>query len=433
MESRKLRVLIITYYWPPAGGPGVQRWLKFVKYLPEFGVEPTVYIPENPSYPMTDTTLEADVAEGVKLIRGKIWEPYGLASVFSGKRTGKLSRGLIQEKQQSLPEKLMLWVRGNLFIPDARKFWISPSVKLLKDHLAVHPADVIVTTGPPHSTHLIGMKLKEELNLPWIADFRDPWTGIGYHEKLKLSKYARKRHQQLEAKVMDAADLLLTTSEFTSAAFEDITSTRVMTITNGYDNADLSETNPSDGFTIAHIGSLLTGRDPEILWQVLSELVLEEPGFASELKIVLAGAVSEDVVLSLAKYQLRSFTKDHGYVDHQKALQLQREARILLLLEKDTVETREIIPGKVFEYMAAGRPVIAMGPDPWAARAILEDSGVGKVFSYRDKNALKSEIRQLYSKYRQGGILLEEAKIDKYSRRSLTAELSKLLIKTAWG
>jgi len=185
LKTATKKLLIITYYWPPAGGPGVQRWLKFVKYLPDFGIQPFVYVPENPTYPIVDEGLVKDVSVKAIILKNTIFEPYQLAGFVSKKETKKISSGIIPAtKKQTFIEKMMLWVRGNLFIPDARKYWVNPSVKYLKKYIQENNIDTIVTSGPPHSLHLIGLQLKEDLGVSWLADFRDPWTTIGYHKAL---------------------------------------------------------------------------------------------------------------------------------------------------------------------------------------------------------------------------------------------------------
>ena len=153
------KVLIITYYWPPAGGPGVQRWVKFVKYLRDFGIDPIIYTPENPTYPILDPHIATDIPEDLTLLKTKIFEPYALASLFSREKTQKISAGIIPTRKPSLLDKLLLWIRGNLFIPDARVLWVRPSVKYLSEYLTEHPIDTIITTAPPHSLHLIGLRL----------------------------------------------------------------------------------------------------------------------------------------------------------------------------------------------------------------------------------------------------------------------------------
>ncbi|MEL6484974.1 MAG: glycosyl transferase family 1, partial [Bacteroidota bacterium] len=209
------KVLILTYYWPPAGGPGVQRWLKFVKYLPEFGIEPILYVPDNATYPIVDEKLVEEIPEGITVLRQKIREPYRWASFLSKSKTQTISRGMIAKKKQGLLEKVLLWVRGNFFIPDARVAWVKPSVDFLQSYLQKHDIQTVITTGPPHSVHLIGLGLKEKMNIRWVADFRDPWTSIGYHEKLRLSKASQQKHKELERKVLSSADQIVVTSQAT--------------------------------------------------------------------------------------------------------------------------------------------------------------------------------------------------------------------------
>lgn len=195
------KTLIITYYWPPAGGPGVQRWLKFVKYLPEFGIEPIVYCPENPNYPIRDESLVNEIPKNITILKQPINEPYGLASLFSKGKSKSISSGVIPKaKKQSWIEKTMLYVRGNYFIPDARKNWVKPSVDFLSVYIKEQHIETIITTGPPHSLHLIGLQLKEKLGVKWLADFRDPWTTIGYHKDLKLTASSKAKHLDLEKK-----------------------------------------------------------------------------------------------------------------------------------------------------------------------------------------------------------------------------------------
>ena len=218
------KVLIVTYYFPPAGGPGVQRWLKFVKYLPDFQFEPIVYVPQNPTYPIVDEGLLAEVSDQLTLLKQPIWEPYGMASLFSKNKINNISAGIIpSNKKQSFIEKIALFVRGNLFIPDARMFWVNPSVKFLREYCQSNQIDTIITTGPPHSLHLIGLALQQQLSIKWVADFRDPWTTIGYHKALKLLPWAQRKHKRLEQQVLQAADAIIVTSATTKTEFESIT------------------------------------------------------------------------------------------------------------------------------------------------------------------------------------------------------------------
>lgn len=279
------KVLIVTYYWPPAGGPGVQRWLKFVKYLRDFNIEPIVFIPENPNYPITDAAFLKEVPEGIKIIQQPIFEPYQLASFLSSKKTKRISSGIIQTKNQSTLEKILLWIRGNLFIPDARKYWIKPSVKAIANILQQESIDTVITTGPPHSVHLIGLGLKEKLGVTWLADFRDPWTTIGYHKKLKLTEGAKRKHKFLEKRVLNVADHVIVTSPSTKSEFQALTQQPISVITNGFDEYHITEQPLDKEFTMVHIGSLLTGRNPENLWRVLSEIISENIAFKKIFKL----------------------------------------------------------------------------------------------------------------------------------------------------
>ena len=198
------RVLIISYYWPPSGGAGVQRWLKFVKYLRSFGWEPVVYTPENPEFPETDLSLAKDIPPGLEVIKQPIWEPYDTYKKLLGqKKEDKINAAFLSEKKKnSMLENFSVWVRGNFFIPDARKFWIRPSVKFLLNYLETNPVKAVISTGPPHSMHLIAMALAKKIKLPWLADFRDPWTNIDFYKDLRLSARADARHKKLEKKVL---------------------------------------------------------------------------------------------------------------------------------------------------------------------------------------------------------------------------------------
>jgi len=421
------KVLIITYYWPPAGGPGVQRWLKFVKYLRDFEIEPIVFIPENPNYPIQDASLEKEIPDGIKILSHKISEPYKLARLISSKKTKRISSGVIQTKNQSVLEKLMLWVRGNFFIPDARKNWVSPSISYLSEFIEKENVDTVITTGPPHSVHLIGDGLKKEFDLLWLADFRDPWTSIGYHKKLKLTKSSQRKHKELEHQVLNNADQIIVTSRTTKSEFERITKKPIAVITNGYDTNYSGGSNLDESFTITHIGSLLTGRNPKNLWKVLSEIARENAVFRADLQLEFLGVVSQDVMDSLHRYELEPYIKFKGYVSHAAAVRKQRSSQILLLIEIDSEETMGIMPGKLFEYMSAKRPILAVGPENWEVGKLITETYTGEIFNYKAHSELKDVILKWFEAFKKGSLSVSPKNIEKYSRRSLTEELSKLL------
>lgn len=422
------RALVITYYWPPAGGPGVQRWLKFVTYFKEFGIEPVVFIPDNPHYPLQDKSIVSEIPEGIEIIRFPIKEPYGFAKVFSKKKTNQVSSGIITNKNQSVLEKLLLWIRGNFFIPDARIGWVKPAVGFLKEYLAKNDMDIVISSGPPHSLHLIGMALKEELGIKWVADFRDPWTTIHYHQSLRLNKRAQKKHLKLESKVLNNSDLVVVTSARTKKEFQKITSVPIEVISNGYDILEKIAPNLDPQFSIAHIGSLLTNRNPELLWEILSELKDKNKVFSKNLLIKLVGTVSEDVLKSLAVFGLTENYKTLGYVSHQEAIQIQHDAQVLLLVEIDSPETKSIIPGKLFEYVAANRPILAIGPEGSDVEAIIKETNTGVYFKYTDKEKLKQQLQLYYEDYLRANLNVNSKNIQKYSRSALTKSLSTILL-----
>jgi len=421
------RALIITYYWPPAGGPGVQRWLKFVKYFREFGVEPIVYAPENPNYPLIDENFSSEIPSDIEIIKQPINEPYRFAKLFSKKKINQISSGIISKKKISAMEKLMLYIRGNFFIPDARVGWVKPSVKFLSDYISENPVDVVITTGPPHSLHLIGMQLQKELDVKWIADFRDPWTTIHYHKSLRLSKASARKHKALEASVLKSASIITVTSPTTKKEFGLITERPIEVITNGYDIAEKSDFGTDSVFSISHIGSLLSERNPEVLWKILAEICKENAPFKNDLQLKFAGAVSDEVKQSLENFQLLENCNFLGYVSHFEALQLQNKSQVLLLVEINSAETCAIIPGKLFEYLAASRPIIALGPKESDIEAIICETKAGKFFSHWDDEELKLEILQLYEQFKSGELSIASERIEKYSRRELTKQMASII------
>jgi glycosyltransferase involved in cell wall biosynthesis len=424
------KILIITYYWPPAGGPGVQRWLKFVKYLPDFNVQPIVYIPENPTYPIIDNGLQSEVSDKAIILKNKITEPYGFASFFGKNKTKKISSGIIpNQKKQSFVEKALLWVRGNIFIPDARFLWVKPSVKYLKQYIEENQIDTIITSGPPHSLHLIGLQLKKELNIKWFADFRDPWTTIGYHKALKLSSSAEKKHKALEKEVLTTADTIIVTSKTTKTEFKAITSKPIEVITNGYDVEKVTKQPLDEKFTLAHIGSFLSERNPRILWKALKELIKENPDFKKDFQLKLIGAVSQEVLDTITEFRLNDFVLNLGYVSHQEAVEHQRKSQVLLLIEINSEDTKSIIPGKLFEYMVSERPIIALGPEGSDFAEIITSTNTGKFFLYDEMEQLKETILTYYELYKKQNLKVHAVGLQQYSRKSLTEQLVKLLTK----
>jgi len=433
------KALIITYYWPPSGGAGVQRWLKFVKYLREFGWEPVVYTPENPESPINDDSLEKDVPDGVTVLKTRIWEPYHAYKRFIGQKKGeKINAAFLSEsKKPKKSEKIAVWIRGNFFIPDARAFWVKPSVKYLTEYLQKNPVDVIISTGPPHSMHLIAEKLKEKLSLPWVADFRDPWTNIDFYSDLMLTKGSDRKHKKLELEVLQKADAVIAVGQTMKQELADILQKAVPQkkdkfyfIPNGYDPDDYTERNSivlDKKFSMAHIGSLDKSRNPKLLWKVLSELIKKNADFAKDLEIKLVGKVDIAVQDDIGKYGLKTYLNKISYLTHKEVTTLQEQAQVLLLLVNKTPNAKGIITGKFFEYMAARRPILVIGPVGGDVDKILTETKVGLLADYDDAATLEKNILEYYSLYKAGNLTSSGTNIEKYSRKSLTGEMANVL------
>lgn len=430
MEEKK--ILIITYYWPPAGGPGVQRWLKFAKYLPEFGWKPIIYTPENPSYPLLDETLMKDVPENIEIVRTKIWEPYQLAEKLN-KSNKKFKAGQFDVgNNQSWKSRLSIWVRGNFFIPDARVFWVKPSIQFLEKYLKENKIDTIVTSGPPHSMHLIGLGLKDKLpGLKWIADFRDPWTEISYYRHLKLTKRSDKKHRQLESAVFNNADITLATS-YTDAENFRKAGARAICITNGFDENDAGrkgskQPDQNSVFTLSYIGVLEQLRNPENLWKALDELVQENDAFAKYFSLKFVGRIDDKILNSIQNTSLKNHILNLGYLSHGKAVEEMQNSEMLLITNFPNESSKGIIPGKIFEYLASGKQILSFGPDKADVAKILEETQAGKHFGYSDTETVKRFILEKFDLWKSGNLSENTQHIEQFSRKNLTQQLSKIL------
>jgi glycosyltransferase involved in cell wall biosynthesis len=426
------RVLIISYYWPPSGGAGVQRWLKFVKYLRRFGWEPVVYTPENPEFPETDLSLAKDIPPGLEVIKQPIWEPYDTYKKLLGqKKEDKINAAFLSEKKKnSMLENFSVWVRGNFFIPDARKFWIRPSVKFLLKYLEKNPVKAVISTGPPHSMHLIAMALAKKMNLLWLADFRDPWTNIDFYKDLRLSAWAHARHKKLEKQVLSRADVVTVISRSMAQDCRKLHERRYEVITNGYDPEDTAQSHQPEidkKFSIAHIGTLVSTRNPETLWIALQEMLASDPKFARDLEIKLVGKVDYKVMEYIAHYGLNSFVNKIDYLPHDEVVKCQQQSAVLLLIINNTPNAKMILTGKFFEYLAARRPILCLGPANGDAAAILAETQAGLLAGFGDVSTMKHHIRSLYNDYVSGSQGTKSTGIEQYSRLELTGRIAALL------
>lgn len=424
------RVLIITYYWPPSGGSGVQRWLKFVKYLPQFAWQPVVYTPENPEISVLDESLLKDIPTETEILKTSIWEPYAAYQKFLGKKKNSTATIYNLKDNKSFSSKIANFIRSNFFIPDARCFWVRPSYRFLYKYLKSNPVDAIITTGPPHSLHLIALRLKKKFNIPWIADFRDPWTNIDYFEDLKLSALARRKHFRLEKTVLTEADVVLTIGETMKNEFIQLGAQNVSLIYNGFDEDDIAQdtNNPkNDKFVMCHIGVLGVNRNPIIFWDTLRQLFSENIEMAENIRIKLIGKVDDLVKQMIAE---RGLAKNVDYIDylpHNEVVKQQKASDVLLLFINHTKNAKGIITGKFFEYMAAQRPILAIGPLDGDAAHILKAANAGRISDFSDSKQLLNNIAYYYELFKSNSNNIEAEQINKFSRKSLTLELVELL------
>ena len=430
------RVLVITYYWPPTGGSGVQRWVKFAKYLPSEGWQPVIYTPENPEQLAIDHTLEKEIPSEAEIIRTHITEPYELYKKFlrrSGHSKEAVEVNPVNAQNKSLAQKVAMWIRGNLFRPDPRCLWIGPSVRYLKKYLEENPVDLIVSTGPPQSMHMIGLKLAKETGLPWIADFRDPWTKIFYFKHLSMTRATERWHHRMEKKVLDNATAVVAVSPLVQQEFQSMTQTPVELITNGYDECDFphgkdkdAEGGPDKDFVITHTGLFAADGNPTVLWDVLSEKCSKDKDFRKHLKIKIVGKTDIQIIKSLEDAGLKANLIDMGYQPHSIAVEEQRTASLLILPLRKEPEYKAVLPGKLFEYLASWRPVLGIGQTDGAMSMILNTTKTGVVLDWSDKTSIGRFIDLCWSNHLKGNLTVEDADISQFTRRNLTRRMAEL-------
>lgn len=434
------KVLIISYYWPPAGGGGVMRWLKMSQYLfSDSDWEPILFTAENAGYLVKDESLVHQLPKGLKIIKHPIVEPNNFLSKLGLNKFKKnVAAGGIgsKNKSASIIEKTMVWIRSNLFVPDARFLWIKPATKRIIKEIKSLDIDAIITTGPPHSMHLIGLNIKKKTGLPWIADFRDPWTFIDYFEDLNLSQSARKKHFRQEKSVIENADALVTVSQSWADDFEKLYGKKFKLITNGFDPADFKLSDDiqlDEKFTITHIGSLNKDRNSPVIWQALAELCQENADFKEQLEVQLIGNITSELEEDLTDLKLIDHVKIVSHISHKKVIEIIQKSNLLLLLINNTSNKSGIIPGKLYEYLAAKRPIISIGDQEGDSAKIINATKAGKMIGFAEKEVLKETLLDYFhlspsidsaqNDFKQ----FSSENIEKYSRKNLAMDYAQLL------
>ncbi len=425
------KVLIISYYWPPGTGAGVFRWLKFCKYLRSHGWEPAVYTPLNPEAQGRDTSLEKDIPKGMTVIKKPIREPYALYKLLTGRsQKERIQSGFLNEQRNpGKADRIAAWIRGNYFIPDARKFWIRPSVRFLSKWLSHNKMDAMVSTGPPHSMHMIAMGLKEKLGLPWLADFRDPWTGIDFYDKLMPGERADRKHRQMEQGVLSLADKVVAVSHGMASELEGICHRKVEVVSNGFDPddfRDLPEPDPHE-FCITHLGSMNADRNPLVVWETLSHLVSEDPFFSEYLQVRLIGKTDFSVQESIKQNGIMHLVDFIPCMPHQKALQKAASSAILLLPVNNTPNARSITTGKLFDYLALQRPVLCIGPPTGDAASIIKETRSGTTIDFYDRHACRNFLLKSAERFKKNQSKPLKQSFGQFDRKKLTSRMAGLL------
>ncbi|MFW5706467.1 MAG: glycosyltransferase [Bacteroidota bacterium] len=425
----KEKVLIISYYWPPSGGPGVQRWMKFVKYMPLFGLQPVVVTvdPYQATYPVTDPGLAQEVDPSVQVYKTPTREPYALYKKIFRKKQVPYS-GFTNEGNEGISSALSRFIRGNLFIPDARKGWNPYAVRKAAQLIEQCNIKLLITTSPPHSTQLAGLKLKSLFpHLKWIADLRDPWTDIFYYQKMHHLPFARKLDLALEKSVLNKADVVVTVSDHLKSIFEKKQNeghpSPLVVIPNGFDPDDFQGFNvePEKGiFTIGYTGTLSDSYNLSAFIKALERL-LSKGNY--NLRMNVAGHISSQWSDKLSDVLVGRLV-NQGHVNHRQAIGTMLQSDLLLLVIPQMQQNEGIITGKIFEYLAARRPVLGIGPLKGDAASVLGQTKSGRMFDFDDHEGIENFLLD----FMEGKSRFEPDfnMVNSYSRKALTSKLASI-------
>jgi glycosyltransferase involved in cell wall biosynthesis len=401
-----------------------------VKYISQTHWEPIVYTALNPEAPIFDNSLVKDIPSGLKVIRRKAIEPYRFFRLLTFRRSN-LAAGFASSKKQksSWITNLAIWIRGNCFIPDARALWVKPSTRFLLKYLKSNPVDAIITTGPPHSMHLIGLKLKQKLGLKWIADFRDPWTNIDYFNDLKLTNGSKKKHFHLEKQVVQSADAIVVVSKQMQREFEYLLPKIISIIPNGFDDEDfkLKSVDIDSYLSVTHTGTVPPNRDNPLLWNCIADFIKTNTEFAKQIKLRFIGEVDATVVRSIQMAGIMESCQFLGYVPHSEAIDKTMRSQVLLLLINNSNNANGILTGKLYEYMASGRPILAIGPRGGDLEVVLSQTGAGRVFAADSAEDINKGLEWIWKLHKNSFQEFSTKGIGLYTRKNLSLQMVRLL------
>lgn len=420
-------VLIFTYYFPPAGGVAVQRWLKFTKYLPENGWLPIVVTVKDGSYPYLDESLEKEIDPHLEVHKTETFEPFEIYNLLRGKKGKQLPTAMLDNaSDKSVFQKAAEFVRANFFIPDARKGWVKYAVSEGVKIIQSKKIDAIVTTGPPHSTHLIGMMLQKQFGVKWIADFRDPWTSIFTNTFLPRTDWAKQQDKHLETEVLKRADCVTVIGPSMQKEFQD-RAKRIEVIWNGFDEADIAVANEvvrNPVFTIRYVGNLFASQTVPAFWKAVARLRKEEN---AKLKIEFTGRVDESVKQLIRQSGVEDVVSYNDFVPHNEAVQLMCSADALLFAIPAVPDSERIITGKIFEYLATKKPILAFGPLSGDAAKLLVECGRETMCDFEDNASAFAQLKLHYQNFAQQTPVAYNNTYQKFSRKNQAEVLVKVM------
>ena len=444
----KKYVLFVTYYFPPAGGPGVQRVLKFLKYLGDFGWTPIALVPENPEYPARDESLVKELPSDLIIRRAPIFEPYDLYRKFTGKEKGMALDVNVNKEagaKRSMSEKLAEFIRATIFIPDARIGWLPSAVKEGRKILKEYPIKAIYSSSPPYTPSLVARRLHRDSKLPWIAGFRDPWTGfLSTPNRWAIPKAI---DRSLEKSVFKEANLVEVAWKGIEAdvrgKYPELPSEKFIHIPNGFDSADFPEPDiakraivpKNEKCTITYSGSLYGPRNPMSFLQAIEQLIERKEIDPAKMKLRFVGRFGEQIHAMLDRPLVRDMVESISYVPHSKAVELLLDSDALLLIVDDVASVAEIVPGKVYEYLGAMRPIIAIAPPQGAIGELIKETGAGETVRQSDIEGQARIIKRVYDDWQNqhSSFVIDMPAISQYERREATRKLAGLLDRLTEG
>ncbi|MCX7736398.1 MAG: glycosyltransferase family 4 protein [Candidatus Kapabacteria bacterium] len=429
-------ILVIAYYFPPSGGPGGQRVLKTVKYLPDFGWQPYVLTVSNGQFPAIDESLLDEIPKSVVVERTRIFEPYDIYRKITGMKPGTaIDVNVIKKEGQSLSfkQKLAEFVRATFFIPDARIGWIFSAVKAGREMIKKYNIHAIYSSSPPYTCSMIARKLKRISNLPWVAGFRDPWTGFISTPKRWLIPAMIDKH--FEKSVFQTADFVECAWEGiikdALGKYPDLNPQKFIHIPNGFDSNDFPkiEIKPNEKFTITYTGSMYGRRNPDSFFQAIEKLIADRKINPDDLKLVFVGRFGDEIHDMFNKVSFKNSIQVFGYVPHKESVEFILRSDVLLLVVDESKESEEIVPGKVYEYIGTRKPVLAIAPNNSAIAKLIKETNSGLIAHQSEIDKIAANFLSFYEAWKNNKKLINpnENEINKYERRESARQLAGLL------